>query len=388
MSESPSMVIQMFPPTPQKKVIIGRIVKVVVLKPTNDCNADCNYCYAASTVRFKWTVDLFKEMFDKLEPALAHDCSFIWHGGEPMMLAPSFYAECCDYIKSKLSSPAFMMQSNILNYSTKKWKPLLDKYFDSCISTSYDIVEKDRTIKGDAALYAKRFKKAFKECLDDGLYVGVITVVSKENADTINAFLDFVGEYDNGRGLCSASFLPMEVGGRKKDDGSILTYSEFVDLMIPLMERILRADQSVGISTVSDWILSYLNKFGGACGHNEKCAYYNLILENDGSVTCCEDLKTATNDYVFGNIMRDSLEDLYTSANFIELSSRVYKTPLGCKACKYWSSCKGGCPKSVIMGGGDISSKNPDCESIKRVYKAIEALDDAGRFDFLKGCRH
>ncbi|UKA04686.1 radical SAM/SPASM domain-containing protein [Photobacterium damselae] len=387
--EHSSNIIQMFPMTEGKGLVekveensVSRFIGTVLLKPTYACNADCDYCCAPPEDNNKWTVERFKLMFDRLEPVLRHNCTFIWHGGEPMLMSPQFYEECCEHVLSKLKNPEFAMQSNLTKYSRSKWKPLLEKYFDSSISSSFDADEYHRTINGDPVRYSQRFKKSFSEVVEDGFDCGLITVLDKTNSHTVDKFIDFGAKAAKNGNMIGISINRMEAAGRKKDDGSLLTNKEYAEILIHALERWRREELDLKIEPLASLLSAYVN--GSTvmrCGNNHSCARGMMMLDWDGTVSTCDDLKYMSanpKEYAYGNILEDSLFDIISSPSFKKIASRIYNIPMECHECEAFSMCKGGCPVYVLKNNNNISDKDPRCEQFQMIFKHIKKLEGTG----------
>ena len=390
-----SDIIQVFSLDDEKDIVdvapdgsMSRFINTVLLKPTYACNADCDYCCAPPVDNNKWTVERFKLMFDRLEPVLQHSCTFIWHGGEPMMMSPKFHDECCEYVKTKLKHPEFAMQSNIIKYSRKKWKPVLTKHFNSSISTSYDADEKHRTINGDAALYAKRFKRSFSEFVEDGFSCGLITVLDRTNVHSLDDFIDFAAEQAkvDGAGCIGISINQMEALGRKEDDGTLLSGKEYADVLLHALDRWRNEKLNLKIDPLSSLLNGFLGDVNSSrCANNPSCSRGILMLDQDGSVTTCEEMKELSllgGDYIYGNILTTPLKGIFTSKAFKTVSSRVQHIPNECHECDAFDMCKGGCPASVLKINGNIGDKDSRCEHFKIVYKRFKELHSTGGLDW------
>ena len=381
-------VIQMFPQGigSSVKTHLGRFISLLILKPTYVCNADCDYCYTPPKNENRWDFEKFKKMFDRLEPVLTHYCTIMWHGGEPMMMNPEFYDKCCDYIKTKLSHPNFEMQTNITRYSSKKWKPLFEKHFKSEILTSYDADEIHRTINGDPALYAKRFKDGFKTCLDDGFRCGLVSVIDRTNKHSVNDLIDYVLATDAGRGKVHIDIDAMEACGRKEDDGTILSNIEYADVLISMLERWNYEKLNLSIEPLTTLLSGFLNGSGNSrCGNDSSCAMGILIMDNDGSISSCEELKEVArtkDEYIYGNILTDSLDKIFTSKAHSIMASRSYNMPLECAQCDAFMMCKGGCPRFVLQKNNDISDIDPRCDMFKKIYAQMVKMNANGELEW------
>jgi len=73
-----------------------KTVKLLVLQPTPFCNIDCDYCYLANRLSTKkmqpaQAVDIVDRLV--ASGAVGSDLSMVWHAGEPLVLASSYYEE-------------------------------------------------------------------------------------------------------------------------------------------------------------------------------------------------------------------------------------------------------------------------------------------------------
>lgn len=365
---------------------VSRFINTVILKPTYECNADCDYCCSPPEDNKKWTVEKFKVMFDRIEPILQENCTFIWHGGEPMLLSPRFYDECCEYVKTKLSDPVFAMQSNLTRYSREKWNPILKKHFNSSVSTSYDADETHRTINGDPALYAKRFKRAYREIGESGFSTGVITVLDKTNYHTVDDFIDFVVRHSDGKRMVGASINNMVASGRKEDDGSLLSSKEYADVLVHALKRWCDEKLEIRIEPLSSMLSSYINGSSSMrCGNNHSCARGMLLLDWDGGLSTCDELREiGGSNFTYGNIFSNTIDEIVSSDFFKTISSRVYSIPFECRECDAFIMCKGGCPAYVLRNGGRIEDKDPRCEQFKILYKTFVEMERSGKLDWAR----
>jgi uncharacterized protein len=69
-------------------------VDLLVLQPTTFCNLDCDYCYLPDRqLKQKFSLELLEPIFCNLfsSPYLKERFTIVWHAGEPLTMAPSFY---------------------------------------------------------------------------------------------------------------------------------------------------------------------------------------------------------------------------------------------------------------------------------------------------------
>lgn len=82
----------------------------VIMKPTNQCNLRCKYCYHADNGYDK------EKMTDQvLEKAIAVTAPFFkrveynWHGGEPLIMGLDFYERVLYYQKKYRQGPGYLL---------------------------------------------------------------------------------------------------------------------------------------------------------------------------------------------------------------------------------------------------------------------------------------
>ena len=71
----------------------------IIIKPTEACNGTCVYCSADGTLGKVKILPrerlgrLFEIFADWLRGGQRRSLRFLWHGGEPMLCGPEYYAE-------------------------------------------------------------------------------------------------------------------------------------------------------------------------------------------------------------------------------------------------------------------------------------------------------
>ncbi|PSV01171.1 radical SAM protein [Photobacterium kishitanii] len=360
------------------------MVNCVILKPTKACNADCSYCYAPPIDGNKWDLDKFKKFFLKIEPYLLKDAIFVWHGGEPMMMGANFYRDAREFVNFRgRRDISFTMQTNLLKYSTEKWKNIFKDIFNGNISTSYDPDETNRTIKGDSVKYNKIFKQKLTQYLSDGFSVMLISVFGKNNIDYADDLLNMAIEYNNHNYHVVPKFNRLFAGGRQKDASNLLEKGEYGLLLCHLLDRWVDEELNFPISPLDSLIRAFNSPHLKTCPWNNSCAGSILNIETNGDVYGCDDIKSieqSEGEYCYGNLNDNWVSELLNSQNFRKMSSRSYSYPAECGHCDFFSVCRGGCVKDAIAAGG-VDAAIFDCQSWKLVFNKIFELSQKGKLD-------
>ena len=87
------------------------------------------------------------------------------------------------------------------------------------------------------------------------------------------------------------------------------------------------------------------------CGMNGVCPA-NLVIEADGGAYPCDFY--VLDAWKCGNIIDNSVEEIFSSDNARKFRERSYETDDKCRRCRYYVLCRGGCAR---YRGADESGK-------------------------------
>lgn len=147
------------------------------LKPTNFCNVDCAHCYLPATVRankerMDWpmmrkTLGFLTEM----KISGRHDnIHILWHGGEPLVLSPSWFEEAGAVLDEFFPFPQRIesMQTSLIPWRREFAKIAHDRWLGE-VGTSMDF--SSRLIKGSAEEYQKLWMSKVDMAREDNVLV-------------------------------------------------------------------------------------------------------------------------------------------------------------------------------------------------------------------------
>jgi sulfatase maturation enzyme AslB (radical SAM superfamily) len=114
-----------------------------------------------------------------------------WYGGEPTTMGVKMFSDMCDIINStfKTHKVRHILLSALVGVNLKEWAPIVKKYCNSKIQTSYDGL-----MRGER--YDTTWKKQVVNALDRGLEVNTLSVFNKSiqfifSNDCFNIFPNF-----------------------------------------------------------------------------------------------------------------------------------------------------------------------------------------------------
>lgn len=323
----------------------------LLVKPTNDCNLDCKYCYE-KPVREK--LHGCRLSYDDIEHILklATDYSkrvtWIWHGGEPTLMGTDWYIGVQDlfYKYSEFSLITQNMQTNGTKLDPSWAK--INTEFGIGIGVSYDGLSQDVRVGRDT-LNVKDNIKSFKSCGGD---IGGICVVSSKNCDKqIDIYKHYANDLGIGVSLNHIFHSDGVVEGDLEPSFEKFgkEYEKFLDFYCK-SEEVNRFSER----TAETFIGLVFGKLGGVCSHSD-CRYGWVGINSDGSLYPCD--RHLPDRYSMGNV-RDfnDVPSIYETSNYklydLEIEKRKF---LHCNDCGFYSYCSGGCNATHIAKAGDGS---------------------------------
>lgn len=378
------------------------MISTVILKPTKDCNADCSYCSAPPDHEKKWSVDDFKNIFDKLLPKLDPHATLIWHGGEPMLMGTDFFIETAAYAKSKVPTINFSMQTNLLLY-TKKWKPVFENIFKGSISTSYDADEKDRTINGNSEKYKNLFYKKISMVLEDGFKPLVIGTYTNETMPLAKEFYEKSKAFESGS--FNIRFNYRFPAGRAANQAPLITPRLYGESLIELYNKWIVELPDFFITPLDQMFLKACNVNMDQCPWTRRCGGTFMAIEPNGDVYNCGEFADLGNlGYRYGNILEGWVpggkkQDIVNLVNIVspeeftkkmlagkpvrKMRKRVFELPDDCLTCRHFKECEGGCMRDAELYERGLGGKFFYCESWKMVFDRIKESILSGEADGL-----
>lgn len=354
-------------------------ISSVIAKPTRECNADCSYCCAPPDSGKYWTLNDFKRYFDSVVPELDKNAPvWIWHGGEPLLLDPKFYYDAASYARSIIPGIRFSVQSNLLAYSSKRWKHVFRDVFDGSVSTSYDPANHERTVKGSAELYDKLFRDRLDAIISDGFRPLVLAVIHNDN---ISAALELY-EMAKRSGNFDLRFNYVYPAGRGAETNLKLMPKEYGQLLSDIFRDWSTGDSAVDIQPLSQMLDMSLGIDGPRCPWTRNCATSFLHIDPEGDLyTCGQMAGLEDKSLCYGNLNDLSSDPLLRKREFKamlngvpanKIRRREFDLPTDCKSCDHFKECKGGCQRDAALYGRGLGGKFYYCESWKRLFTEIK----------------
>jgi len=162
----------------------------VMIVPTLGCPANCSYCWSSDKGSPIMSIETVKETVEWLREFRQDPVTITFHGGEPLLAGPKFYAKALPIIAKGLGGQGvmFAMQTNLW-LMTPELAKILAKYnipLGSSLDGPKDLNDTQRG-KG----YFDRTMKGYKIAKENGLNVSFICTFTGESAKRREEIFNF-----------------------------------------------------------------------------------------------------------------------------------------------------------------------------------------------------
>lgn len=347
---------------------LNRVSKVVTLivKPTNDCNLDCKYCYDKPIrhlmPKTRMTLDTFEHSVSLINK-YAEKVNILWHGGEATLMGKEFYYKASEII-NKYYTTEFTQQMQTNGTLIHKDNDWINVFKDCGISpgTSYDGTYqymRDNSTTDymrDVMLLLNENKLSS---------VGGITIVHNDNLNNLIDYYDFLkAEFNGDYGLTlNLGFMTEETESEVFNLDPANVYARYRELYNHMI---------MDTSNQSLFELNFKRNINGLLKPNTRkgcelvdCKNNWLTVLADGTLIPCSRFSVYHN---FGNILDyTSIEEVFMSDGFqkyCELNDARH-TRL-CSECKAFKLCNGGCPAKFMRN--NLKYEKSQCDYIKALF--------------------
>lgn len=354
----------------------------VIVKTTHDCNLECKYCLTNPAAEHgRIDEETLKNMIVKISDynkrTGSPKTSFIWHGGEPLLLGVDFYRKAVEIQKTIDHKFKNDVQSNGL---------LVGDYLDFFEQNKFHV---GMSLDGPAFIQnMMRPKKGGLPSFDETINVlkelkkrkiggGVICILNKTTIAHLEEIYSCFKEHSIdhklniqlpiGRALVNSQFdiTPVEAGKAliKYFDMWFYDSSEPVLPVDPFDEILHNLGASRNKRVQVDYPIG--------CTYRNNCANTFISVVPGGNVYPCGRF-AGTPGFLMGNINTNSMDEIMASEAHKLLLRRHEEGVPGCKPCRYNSICNSGCPDNALIYNGDMMLKDGHCAAHKMLFGHIE----------------
>lgn len=344
---------------------------IPIIKVVGDfCNLKCTYCFynqrdqLSPHVMSSWLLEKFiKEYLQMFQG----DVRFIWHGGEPLLAGIDFfqsvvrlqkvYADLSHQIKNTIQTNATLIND--------EWAEFFAHHqFGVGVSLDGSAESHNRFRKNtgghDTFTAVRRGIEILRE---HGLRPGFIQTLTKSNLERTDEDFHFFSEILGAENWGINHFLGVNEINKSMRDQSITDgelsqfFKRYIDLWLE------QDDSKLRIREIDNFLAGVVGKRPRNCTFNGTCTSY-FCLEYDGRVYPCDRL-SGRNDLLYGDLLRQSLQEILTSPTRQYYVREVNKVHPDCAVCEWQLVCHNGC---THHRKGGISGKYYYCETRKFVF--------------------
>jgi len=354
----------------------------VLVKPTNDCNLACKYCYARSGEKKEpvMNYETLENMISKITE-LYDEVNFIWHGGEPLLAGLDFYEKVVELEEKYGKENNTLIGNGIQTNGTL----LNEKYLEFFIENKFGIglsIDGPREVHNLTRIY-KDGTGSFDDVMravylmkDHGMKVGAIATLNKLNIEYYNEIYDFYKENDIGLKL--NAIIP---AGRAVENDLSITPLQYANVLIKLIDRWMDDGATFDFITAREIIETSVDAYivetddkkfvvepkRSTCAFSQSCQENFIGIDYNGDVYPCNRW-AGIEEFKYGNINTDSLEDILNNEKrkmFLNRTKILTEKYEYCKSCEFKNKCYGGCPHNAYVVYGDILKPDPFCTAYR-----------------------
>ena len=352
----------------------------VLIKPASSlCNMSCEYCFYCDEAN-KRTHDSYGFMSEKTlkntirKTMLRAEGSihYAFQGGEPTLCGIDFFKKALAYQRQYNKNNIEV--SNALQTNgftlTDEWCSFFKKN-NFLIGLSVDGTEKihnsyRHTKSGDSTF--ERVINSAKLLDKYNVDYNILTVVTSDVAKNISDIYHFYKKQGWKYQQYIACLDPIdEERGTKSYSLTSEIYGEFLIKLFDLWDK----DYKKGKNPYNRQFINYINLAGGymaeSCEHNGVCGI-QTVVEADGSVYPCDFY--AMDEYCLGNFNENNMSEIDEKRLEIGFIEKSFKLDSGCRECKYYRVCRGGCQRNRDFNPDSGLYSNYFCKAYKIFFDA------------------
>lgn len=274
--------------------------KYFLLKPTNKCNLDCDYCY---TKEGENPDGIDKEDFELFldEASVFDEVKITWIGGEPLAKGIDFYKEVVDMEKNRDTEYINTIQTNGTLLDENWVDFLVGEKFGVGVSLDgpREIHNKHRTFCDDQGSF-DNVMEGIELLREKNRNPGVISVVTKDHLNKEREIYDFFEE-----SRLNVSFNILQT----KDEDKRLSDGEYFDFHKKMYDLWIESDGEIEISPLNKIVESFVTGRNKSCEFSD-CSQNFLCIDGDREVYPCAKFD-GIDEFKLGKLGDDSFDDMF-----------------------------------------------------------------------------
>ena len=351
----------------------------VIAKATHSCNLKCSYCYVpASAERGRMSEQTLRNLMNQAAVVGAdRQISFIWHGGEPLVVGLKFYkivaSICREFrkqglkVRNSIQTNGTLIDSSILEFIAAE----KDFRFGISLDGPKYLHDFSRPYKNGTGSYTsvmesiERIRIFEKNFGKNVIGIGAICVISNHNVDKLAEIYNFFRQEN-----IDVKFNPLFLSGRAAEV-DVVSPVRFASAMCELFDLWLEdGDDSIHVDPFESVIYGLFSGAPPSCAFSRSCTETFVSVGPRGDIYPCGRFD-GIKEFHLGNVNEGKgLLDALGSLKHKLLDSRLNGLDHECLDCKFMTICSGGCMHNAYIEG-DVMGKDPYCEAYKMLFGHI-----------------
>jgi len=357
----------------------------LILLPTLDCNAACDYCFerkGRNTLGLPDLARLTDSILDHMEAVGAERAEVYWQGGEAMLLGPAWYESAAELMGTAAAARGRVfhhyLQTNLAEFGPP-WHGVIRSVFDGSIGTSMDYPNRHRRLPGGTPeQFTEIWRHNVAQVLAAGIEIGTIAVLNAGSLEVSPA--EFLSFFTREAGLKNIQVNLPFPGGPSRG-GETLETAALSRFLEGLLDAWLADgfDRGVRLGPFEALLETYAGRPGRLpCIWSPNCANEFLAIDPRGQVALCDCWVTSYPRHHFGNLFETPdltalLRRSTARRAFLDRPVQLLEAE-GCDRCPHLSLCHGGCPVRTFTARGTILARDPYCEAYQAVFRKCRDL--------------
>lgn len=332
----------------------------ILIMPTDICNMNCVYCFHNSHHEKvgKMSLETLHRLYD-ITLKEYEQVTFIWHGGEPLVMGISFFQKAIEMQKAyKNVKIQNHMQSNLTLLTDEMVEFLSANHFG--VGTSIDGVLNDQLRGNTSTVLANRDK-----LLSNGQHCGFIMVLSAKNIDTL------IQSYEMFKQLNANYNMNPYVSTPTEHNVELLLDAEHTTEKLIEFYEYWKKDSLCNIQVgYFERILKHI-----LSGEKSVCKYNSCLgkwmgVRYNGDIVPCN--RYFPPEYSYGNVWNlNTISEAFNSEGFKKLLSEAIERRRKCAKCPIFNFCSGGCNNVALNENGISNNMGTSCRIAISVYQYI-----------------
>lgn len=330
-------------------------VSLLIKPASGNCNMYCDYCFYCDEASKRTTASFgfmeertLKNVIRKFVLAAEGSCTIAFQGGEPTLRGLAFFRKVIDYVNQYNKNHIriqYALQTNGYHI-TEEWCEFFREHrflVGVSVDGTRELHDRYRHGKDKGGSY-DRVLKATGLFDAYGVEYNILTVVHKQTAAAIG---EIYREYQR-RGWHYLQFItcldPLgEVRGQQPYSLLPEEYGNFLNELFELWYRDWKNGRQPYIRQFENYVGILVGRMPESCEQRGICGIQNVV-EADGSVYPCDFY--ALDEYCLGNINETGVAQMEEKRAEIGFVNRSRNHSPRCRACPWFSLCRGGCYRS------------------------------------------